>query len=144
MERIWAKDVLTNEAKGQTKTDLLEKPLDSDDDRSLLSEEEQERLESEQVEEITLRTAGPTELHREKSLLAEMASIAENGRGVPDARVLYLIDWIRKNMCLGVRLPGTDRGESDVKWSDLRVLIFTEYDDTLRYIHRCVRSALEG
>jgi SNF2 family DNA or RNA helicase len=144
MERLWAKDVLVHETKGQTQTDLLEQPLDSDDDRSLLSEEEQERLESEQVEEITLRTAGPSGLEREKSLLAEMASIAENARGIPDARLSYLIDWIRKNMCPGVRFPGTNPDQSDAKWNDLRVLVFTEYDDTLRYIHRCLRSALEG
>jgi superfamily II DNA or RNA helicase len=145
MERIWSKDVVAQEAKGQIQIDLLEQPLDSDDDRSLLPEEEQERLEYQQVEEITLRTGGPTgELDRERSLLEEMASIGENTRGIPDARVRYLIDWIRKNLCAGVHLRGIEPDEADAKWTDLRALIFTEFDDTLRYIHRCLRSALEG
>jgi SNF2 family DNA or RNA helicase len=145
MERIWSKEVAAREAKGQTQTDFLEQPLDSDDDRSLLPEEEQESLEHRQVEEITLRTAGQADgVYREKSLLAEMASIAENTRGMPDARVRYLIGWMRKNMCPAVHLPDMDPDKSSARWSDLRVLIFTEYDDTLRYIHRCLGSALDG
>ena len=145
MERIWSKDVAAEEAKAPVQIDLLEEPVDSDDDRSLLPENEQELLLDQQVEEITLRTAGRTDgIEREKSILEEMASIAENARGIPDARVRHLIDWIRKNMCPGVHLPGTEPDEAEAKWTELRVLIFTEYDDTLRYIDRCLRFAMEG
>jgi hypothetical protein len=145
MERIWSKDVAAQEAKGPVQTDLLEEPVDSDDDRSLLPEKEQELLLNQQVEEITLRTAGGTVgIEREKSILEEMASIAENARGLPDARVRHLIGWIQKNMCPGVHLPGTEPDEAEAKWTELRILIFTEYDDTLRYIHQCLRFAMEG
>jgi superfamily II DNA or RNA helicase len=145
MERIWTKDVAGLETKGPVQIDLLSEPLDGDDDRSLLPEKEQELLLDQQVEEITLRTAGTTDrIERERSILAEMASIGEGARGIPDARVRHLIDWIRRKMCSGVHLPHTDPERAKAKWNELRVLIFTEYDDTLRYIHHCLRSSIEG
>src|SRR5207237_570519 len=67
---------------------------------------------------------------REKVLLAEMEGVADHGRGQPDARIRYLIDWIHQRMC-----PGT-------KWNDLRLLIFTEYDDTRRYLVEMLRTAI--
>ena len=145
MERIWSKDVASLESNGSVQTDLLEETVDSDDERSLLSEDEQERLIEQQIEEVTIRTAGPEDAaDKERSLLAKMASIAENARGVPDARVRYLIDWIRQKMCSGVHLQGQTSDQPNGKWTDLRILVFTEYDDTLRYIHNCLRAALEG
>lgn len=145
MERIWSKDVATQEATGPIQIDLLEEPLDRDDDRSLLPENEQELLLDQEVEEITLRTAGRMDgIDREKSILVEMASIAEDSRGLPDARVRHLINWMRKNMCPGVHLPGAEVDLAEAEWTELRILIFTEYDDTLRYIHRCLRFAMEG
>jgi SNF2 family DNA or RNA helicase len=58
----------------------------------------------------------------ERDLLARMTDLAEAARGRPDGRVKYLIAWIRAH-------PG-------------RVLIFTEYADTKRYLERQLRAAL--
>ena len=57
-----------------------------------------------------------------------MADIAEQARFQPDARIRKLVEWIRQN------LMNNDR------WNDRRVLIFTEYEDTLRHL----RQQLEG
>jgi len=59
---------------------------------------------------------------RETTLLKEMKKIAGAAEGLPDARVKKLIDWIRTELC-----PGG-------KWNNRRVLIFTEWTDTLRYL----------
>ncbi|MDP2706466.1 MAG: helicase-related protein, partial [Burkholderiales bacterium] len=50
------------------------------------------------------------------------AEVADTARGLPDARVTYLIDWIKKH--------------------GRRVLIFTEYSDTKRYLEKQLRAAL--
>jgi len=120
-------------------SDLLGEGVGSDDDRAVLSEEELQAEEEAQVEAASRATAGPFAseaarnlFSREQSLLEEMARIADASRGLPDARVRCLVDWIRANMCPG----GT--------WNDLRVLIFTEYDDTKRYLVQQLSAALEG
>ena len=76
---------------------------------------------------------------REQKLLDEMTEIAEAARGLPDARVRKLIDWIRENMC-----PDLPLGEAARRpqWNDIRVIIFTEYDDTKRYLHQQLSAAI--
>jgi len=134
MERLWAAaDSATPPPQQSAHFDLLADKIDSDDDRSQLSEEEQEALVSQEVEAATAATIGTAtsaNIAREKSLLAEMEKVADQGRGQPDARVRYLINWIRQRMC-----PGT-------QWNDLRLLIFTEYDDTRRYLVEMLRAAI--
>jgi hypothetical protein len=51
-----------------------------------------------------------------------MTEIAESSRAVPDARVKKLIEWIRVNMCPGLPSAGA-------KWNDMRVIVFTEWED---------------
>ena len=83
-------------------------------------------------------TRGPAELFaREQQLLDQMTEVAEAARAEPDARVRMLLDWIRKNMCPNLGKPGA-------KWNDLRVIIFTEYDDTKRYLQQQLAGAIEG
>jgi hypothetical protein len=134
MEMIWTAAASATPAPQKTaQFDLLADKIDSDDDRSQLSEEEQEALVSQEVEAATAATAGSTtsaNIAREKALLTEMEKVADQGRSQPDARVRYLSDWIRQRMC-----PGA-------KWNDLRLLIFTEYDDTRRYLVEMLRTAI--
>jgi hypothetical protein len=67
---------------------------------------------------------------RERQLLDEMSDIASAARGEPDPRVRKLLEWIRANLC------------SEGRWNDRRVLIFTEYTDTKRYLEQQLRAAL--
>jgi superfamily II DNA or RNA helicase len=76
---------------------------------------------------------------RERELLDCMTEIAEHARGLPDARVRHLHAWLREKCC------------PDGKWrrpseDDLtavgRVLIFTEFSDTKRYLEEQLRTLL--
>ncbi len=121
--------------------DLLGSGIDSDDDRAELDVEVLQREEDAQFEAATLATATSTH-DDELRLLEEMTRIAEEARGLPDARVRHLIDWIAENMCpsCGGR-PVTNRHHG---WTDTRILIFTEYEDTLRYLRQQLDAALAG
>ena len=81
---------------------------------------------------------------RERKLLDDMAEIAEAARGLPDARVRRLIQWIKEKMCPGLSQPGKPRPASPPEWNDIRVIIFTEYDDTKRYLQQHIAGAIEG
>jgi hypothetical protein len=119
--------------------------FDSDDDRSQLPEAEQQALQDAALAAATAATAGDStkaNVAREKELLAEMERVAEAGRALVDARVRYLIGWVRQHMCPGARLPGEPCPRPEAKWSDLRALIFTEYDDTKRYLVEMLRAAV--
>ena len=56
---------------------------------------------------------------------------------------LKLIDWIRDKMCPGLPAPGK-RSSNQATWNDTRVIIFTEYDDTKRYLHQQLSAAIDG
>ena len=148
MERLWAGAEAEAAAETHVRAadqQLVIGSLDSDDDRSQLPEAEQQALEDAALAAATASTAGDStkaNIAREKELLAEMERVAEAGRGLADARVCHLIEWIRQNMCPGARLPGEPRPQPGAKWSDLRVLIFTEYDDTKRYLVEMLRAAI--
>ena len=116
---------------------LLDAP-DADDERAEANEEEVAQQAATAMEAATARAfaivpdvanveAGlQTRLDpfvRERTLLAEMTEVAEAARGHADSRVKYLGQWIRAHR-------------------DRRVLIFTEYDDTKRYLERQLRAQL--
>jgi hypothetical protein len=84
---------------------------------------------------------------RARQILEEMLQLAERWRHLPDAKVLALLAWIRRHQCLGA-FPGRPqkilgRGD-DTSWTDRRVIVFTEYGDTERYLLRMLTSAIEG
>jgi SNF2 family DNA or RNA helicase len=145
MERIWAGELETREE--PLEKDLLKGNIDSDDDRSQLVEEEQQELLDDAIEVATATTAGDAakaNIEEEKNLLSQLEKIAEEGRGRADAKVVKLLEWIQKNMCPGIRVPGKEGFQSEAQWNDIRLLIFTEYEDTRRYLESLLRSAIEG
>ena len=77
-------------------------------------------------------------LERELAMVNEMRDLAEAGRYEPDSRVARLIEWIDATMCPGL-LAGVGASPA---WNDRRVLIFTEYEDTRRYLERCLAEAI--
>ena len=126
---------------------LFAEGIDNDDDRATLSEEELQAEEEAQIEAATLDTT-PARSHsfaREKQLLDEMTEIAEAARGLPDARVRKLVDWIRQNMCPDLPSLGTTQTQGPpARWNENRVLIFTEYDDTKRYLQQQLTAAIDS
>ncbi len=129
--------------------DLLGSGVGSDDDRADLSEEDLQEEEEAQISAASALTAGPMEdasaqqlFRREQKLLAEMSELADEGRGHPDARVRLLLEWMRERMCPALGQPQEKRQSAN--WTDLRIIIFTEYDDTKRYLVQQLSAATEG
>jgi SNF2 family DNA or RNA helicase len=62
-------------------------------------------------------------------MVDQMLGIAEPAALRPDARVQWLVQWIERNMLDG-RM-----------WKDRRLILFTEYEDTRRWLERRLREA---
>lgn len=104
---------------------LLEAP-DGDDERADATEDdvaEQDRAAMEAATARSMAGNGQDAFTRERALLAKMTEIAETARGQADARVKHLVNWVRTN-------------------KNERVLIFTEYADTKRYLEKQLRAHL--
>ncbi len=143
MERQRQQDATQAEARPGL-FDLLGSGVGSDDDRAELDPEALQREEDIQFEAATLIAATRPD-DKEMRLLDEMTRIAEEARGLPDARVRCLLDWIRQNMCPALSHPGDAvPAGKPAAWNDMRVLIFTEYEDTLRYLRQQLEAALQG
>jgi len=117
--------------------DLLNAGIAADDERATLSEELTSREEASQIalgSQLGPKDAGAqTLLNREIEILGEMSQLAEAARGQPDAKIKALLFWIRENMCSDLpEVPSDDTSEA--KWNDNRIIIFTEWEDTKRYI----------
>lgn len=129
---------------------LLASPPGSDDERAEVSEDDVSAEEQSQIETATLHTiagqdkrAESAQLLKEKALLDEMERIADQARGLPDSRIRWLVKWIRQNMCPG--LPELGRrlsGGTVADWNERRVIIFTEYADTKRYLLQQLSAAI--
>ncbi|MFN9040323.1 MAG: hypothetical protein ACK5YO_28790, partial [Planctomyces sp.] len=75
----------------------------------------------------------------EQTLLEKMTSNANSARGQADARVRKLFEWIDANMCPGfLNRSGTTRPV----WNQTRLLIFKEYEDTIRYLVQQLTAAI--
>ncbi len=129
--------------------ELLRGAPGSDDERAELPEDEVQAEEEAAVEAATASAAaceGPAAASaRERALLAEMTELADAARARPDPRVVKLVDWIRENLCPDLPpLGATRRTGAPARWNERRVLIFTEYTDTKRYLEAQLRAAIAG
>ena len=116
--------------------DLLAAAPDADDERADLTEDDLQREEDAQMAAATRQSAAePSALGPELALLDEMARIARASRYDPDPRVRHLLQWIRKNQC-------PDLGREGATWLPRRVLVFTEYADTKRYLQQVLTDAV--
>jgi hypothetical protein len=113
--------------------ELLRSSPSPDDDEAEESEAEVAADESAAVEAATVASATTVASSRELELLDQMSEIAEAARGQTDSRLERLIAWIRKNLC-----------PEGPRWNSRRVLIFTEYGDTKRYLEAHLNAAFSG
>ncbi len=114
---------------------LLDAP-GSDDDRAELSEQEVTAEMDEAIAIATRRSLSREDvagalLQQERDTLAQMTEVAEASRGLADPRIQILTKWIEENLCPGWKA-----------WNQRRVLIFTEYADTKRYLEQQLRTAI--
>ena len=95
------------------------------DDDALAAEQDAEVAEASQ--------ALPPPGQEAAALLADMRALAERARRVADAKVRTLLDWMRRHMCPAIGLGPHDATASR-RWTACRVILFTEYADTKRYL----------
>ena len=70
------------------------------------------------------------DLRAEVAAVDEMLALAEKHASRPDARVNWLVDWIYRSMLDGQQ------------WNQRRLIVFTEWEDTRRWLERRLREAL--
>lgn len=79
---------------------------------------------------------------RARQLLTEMLQLAEEFRSAPDAKASALLRWIQEHQCPAAQFGGATGRKG--KWTDRRVLLFTEYGDTKRYLCQLLGTAVQG
>lgn len=128
-----AEKLLTSAPKSTTVTQA---PLfDGDED---LTDELLAEMEDVAVARATQEGAAAADDARARVLLEEMSHIAEQARGEPDAKMRWLVDWIRYHQC-------PDMGKQrKAAWRPRRILLFTEYADTKNYLVRELEAAIAG
>lgn len=147
MEKVWAGESITHGSVPASDVAQMTAGFDSDDDRGQLPSEQQESEAASALEQATFSLTGVqsgAKADRERQLLGEMAHIAEQHRHRPDARVGWLVQWLRSNCCPGIHMPGSATPEPGALWSPLRLIIFTEYEDTARYLKTQLAAAIAG
>ena len=103
---------------GETEDD----PEDEADGERLIQAEEDQAAEA-----AGALAAGVSDL----GLVDEMLEIARKAAHRPDARVDRLAKWIREHMTGGG------------PWNDRRLVLFTEYEDTRRWLEKRLAGALD-
>ncbi len=126
--------------------DLLTGGIGSDDDRAA---DDEGLNEAEELVQVGVASQlGPSGsdvadlLKKERSLLTQMHDIAQKARHEPDEKIKKLLEWVRVNMCKD--LPHSVESDgSGALWNDTRIIIFTEWDDTKRYILNQIQPLID-
>lgn len=84
---------------------------------------------------------------RALELLTKMRTLTSRYRHMPSPKVLALRQWLAQHCCPALA-PTADSSDAERpnarKWTERRVIIFTEYGDTKRYLRNQLRTAMEG
>ncbi|KIG15126.1 Helicase domain protein [Enhygromyxa salina] len=79
-----------------------------------------------------------------RAQLDAMLTLAKRSSGSADARVRALLEWIRRNQCPAVGLGPKPSSAASTSWGPRKLLIFTEYTDTKRWLKTLLNRAFEG
>ncbi|MBX3251396.1 MAG: DISARM system SNF2-like helicase DrmD [Myxococcales bacterium] len=134
------------EGRAATQLDLsaaLPSTSDRDDDEY---GEDDEQLEAEAGAEIALASQLlVTPEGRARQLLDDMLGLAERHRHGADAKARALVEWIGRHQCAAVAIGGATKASAEARaWAGTRVLLFTEYGDTKRWLGQLLRAAIAG
>ncbi len=102
--------------------EIEDEPDDEKSAETLIAREEEEAAEA-----AGAAAAAVSDL----AMVDEMLKLARRHADQPDARVEHLAGWIRTNMA-----PGG-------VWNERRLILFTEYEDTRRWLERRLLEALD-
>ncbi|TXL71235.1 DEAD/DEAH box helicase [Vineibacter terrae] len=98
---------------------IAETAIDADDDAT-----------AEAATALGVADAAADDLRAELAAVEAMLALAERHASRPDARVDWLVAWIKANLLAGSA------------WNRRRLIVFTEYEDTRRWLERRLREAL--
>jgi SNF2 family DNA or RNA helicase len=124
----------------KAKLQLITHGGDPDSEEASLDEDAQEALLAKE-----LAKADPIEsLNAEATaILEEMVQIANDARHLPDSKTLKLLQWIAAHQCSGIAHNGHSAKEG-AEWTNIRVIIFTEWDASLTYLRNQLTHAFAG
>ncbi|MEY4551429.1 MAG: hypothetical protein RL685_7624, partial [Pseudomonadota bacterium] len=105
-------------------------------------EDELDREIDEQAERSTTALRRPP--RRARELLCQMLELTERARHQPDAKARALLHWIRENQCAGVGFGQSKLPSGAGPWAAQRLIIFTEYADTKRYLTQLLQGAIDN
>lgn len=111
-----------------TPDDNAELGLEEEDAEKAMAADEEAEATSASAASVVDATLD--DLRVELAMVDEMLALAEKHAARPDARVHWLVEWIRKSMLDGQQ------------WNRRRLIIFTEWEDTRRWLERRLREAL--
>ena len=111
-----------------------------------ISGAEEEAIDDADAAEIAAASADLRDPSEEATTLrSELRTRASAARHLPDARIRALVDWIRRHQCPAVAIGGAIAAPiAQRAWTDTRLIIFTEYADTRRYIEKQLDTHLAG
>lgn len=104
--------------------------LDLEDQSAEAAIDADEEATAEAASVVGAIDASPSDLRQELAAVDEMLALAEHAALKPDARVHWLVRWIKTNLLFGST------------WNNRRLIIFTEWEDTRRWLERRLREAL--
>lgn len=92
-----------------------------------------DRAEAVRTEAAAMAAGGAAaQLMAERDHAAAMLVVADAAKTAPDARVRWIIDWARANLL-----------DAEGRWRDRRLILFTEYEDTRRWLQRQLSVLLD-
>lgn len=107
---------------------IFSRPADEDEDAHGVDDEQRDAEDAADVASASTAISSPE--GRARELLEKMLDISRQHRFRPDAKLAWLLQWLRTELC-----PGA--------WNDRRVILFTEYGDTMRYWQKILGAAFE-
>jgi len=113
--------------------DLLRGGADWNSDTANLPEDELLNMEAAQIRAALRQTVDANQ--SDLDMLEAMGKIAAANRHRPDPRIHKLEAFLRQHFCPNL-------GEAQARWAPTRLLIFTDYVDTKRYLERQLRVLL--
>lgn len=111
--------------------DALDQPEEAEEGLPDASEDEEEAA-TEAATVLGTANASANTIAAELAHVDAMLALAERHRWGPDARVRWLIRWIAAELA-----PGG-------KWTKRRLVVFTEWVDTLTWLRTCLEEAIAG
>ena len=124
------------EGGGHESAQTLVSALDADDSLEGVDEAVADELDDRRVR---ADSAGLSASVEADALLKRLRALAEDAQRRPDAKVLTLLAWLRAHACPAA---GVTDGDASRAWGPRRVIVFTEYADTRRYLQTLLGAAI--